>query len=474
MIENKYKKLGINTILVFAGSVGSKLLSFVMLPFYSKWFTEEEFGSIDYLGVSVNLVTIIISFSIADSIFRFPKDQTQSIQASYFSSGLIFLVLGYLILSFFWLFNIDYVFNESLFSQYKTCVSLLIVAITLQLFLQQFCRSIDKMTVYVLSGLIITFFTILLSFLFIPQFGIIAFFYSQVVAFLISSTYIFFHAKIWTYLSISSISKVRLKEMLSYSIPLIPNGIMWWILSSSNRFFLESYIGLAAVGIFGMANRFSSLVSTTFNIFFTSWQVSVLDEFNKKGYKEYYNKILSNFFVILSFIVIFLSACSYWLVYVFIDLKFLESWVYIPCLSFGVLLLLLSSFIATNFLALKKTKIILYSSLGAALISILLNYLLIPLLGIWGAIISICIANFVLVFTRIICSWKFVKINNLSRYIYSTILLLISVIIISSVSIIYLNLFTNIIIILLFAYVNRSTLLIYMTFFKLKIKSLKK
>lgn len=59
-----------------------------------------------------------------------------------------------------------------------------------------------------------------------------------------------------------------MKEMLKYSIPLIPNAFMWWIISASNRFFILYFVGVEANGLFAVANKIPSFLSILYAIFF--------------------------------------------------------------------------------------------------------------------------------------------------------------------------------------------------------------
>ena len=70
---NKYKRLGKNTLLVFIGNAGSKLIGLVMLPFYTSWLSVEDYGVTDIINVYVSFLVSIVSCCIAESMFIFPK-----------------------------------------------------------------------------------------------------------------------------------------------------------------------------------------------------------------------------------------------------------------------------------------------------------------------------------------------------------------------------------------------------------------
>ena len=43
-MQDRYKRLGKNTILVFMGKAGSSLVGLLMLPFYTHWLSTDEYG----------------------------------------------------------------------------------------------------------------------------------------------------------------------------------------------------------------------------------------------------------------------------------------------------------------------------------------------------------------------------------------------------------------------------------------------
>lgn len=50
----KYSRLGKNILLVFIGNVGSKLIGLLMLPFYTRWLSVEDYGVTDVISVYVS------------------------------------------------------------------------------------------------------------------------------------------------------------------------------------------------------------------------------------------------------------------------------------------------------------------------------------------------------------------------------------------------------------------------------------
>ena len=86
----KYTRLGKNTLIVFIGGAGSKLVGIFMLPLYTRWLSTSDYGITDMITVYATLLLSIVTCCIYDSIFIFPKGQDFTVQKEYFSSGLVF------------------------------------------------------------------------------------------------------------------------------------------------------------------------------------------------------------------------------------------------------------------------------------------------------------------------------------------------------------------------------------------------
>lgn len=416
----KYSRLGKNTLFVFIGNFGSKVIAFLMLPLYTKWLSVEDYGIVDMINVYVTLLLGVVTASIAESVFVFPKDQKMKIQKEYFSSGIFisfcFLSITGLIfiatklLSGF--FNFSNVFTNNIWFIYG-----LIISSFLLFYVQHFIKGLGKMKLYSSIGIVLTLSIAIFSFLLIPELGVYGYLIATMLAYSISALYSIVISKSYSYFLFSSIKKHRYIEMLKYSIPLIPNGLMWWFIGYFNRPLLEEYTSLEAIGLFAVANKFPTLIVMMFSVFLSSWQVSALEEFNKNHYREFYNKVLRILLFGLSFFSITLALSSKWLITLVVDQEFHKSWVYIPLLTIPPLLQAVSSFSTVNFAAVKKTKFVSYGSLIGAIVSVLSNFMLIPIFGLWGAIFSIIISYTFMALARVSFAWKYVKVDFLYKNI---------------------------------------------------------
>ena len=81
---NKYSRLGKNSLLILIGSIGSKLIAILMLPFYTTWLSVEKYGDVDLVSTYASLMLGIVSLCMTDAIFRFPQGKSVDEQKKHF------------------------------------------------------------------------------------------------------------------------------------------------------------------------------------------------------------------------------------------------------------------------------------------------------------------------------------------------------------------------------------------------------
>ena len=94
-----YKKLGKNILLLTIGSFASKVLTFLLVPFYTAILTTAEYGTSDLITTSVNLVLPVFTVLVYESVMRYALDNRDGKQV--FSIGLYITIFGCIILTCF-------------------------------------------------------------------------------------------------------------------------------------------------------------------------------------------------------------------------------------------------------------------------------------------------------------------------------------------------------------------------------------
>lgn len=408
---SRNKKLAKNTGFVFIGNMGAKLMSFFMLPLYTHWLSPVDYGTTDIINTYAMLLLNIVACDISDAIFIFPVGAKEDKIKSYYSTGFFFQIICS-ILTLIVFFGLSHIESKNSFFTHVWFIYGILISNLFQKYTQDFCRGINKMSVFSFTGIISSLTIATFSILFIPKMGVKGYVFAIILANTITGLFTFFYSHSYRYLSLQAFNIPTLWEMLRFSIPLMPTAIMWWLISGLNRPLLEEYCGLFAVGLLAVAFKLPSLINLVFGFFQQAWTITVIEEYKKEDFFLYYNKMYKIILTIQVTGCIFIILFSRLFIHLMTTEEYYQAWKYISLLAIGVILSNISAFTGTIFSAAHKTSYTFYSVITGGITSIICNFLLIPYLGLWGACISIILAHLASCLSRIYFSSKFVKFTN--------------------------------------------------------------
>ena len=99
---NRYKKLLSFTLILGIGTVISKLMTYVVLtPLYTRCLTTAEFGVVDLVVQTANLLMPLVSLGINQAVIRFGMDG-ETDRGSVLSTGLAVNIIGFIVFLFFY------------------------------------------------------------------------------------------------------------------------------------------------------------------------------------------------------------------------------------------------------------------------------------------------------------------------------------------------------------------------------------
>ncbi|MBC2115088.1 lipopolysaccharide biosynthesis protein [Listeria booriae] len=380
---NRYKKLGWNTFIIGIGSMGSKFMIFLLVPFYTFYLSPSEYGQADILMMTISILIPIVTLSIADGVFRYTMDKASKKQV--FSTACMILLMAGMILI---LLTPLLRSVPMLQNYYGLFLTLLIVQLWNTLFQQQ-VRANGKLILYSVSGLLMSGVLLVANVIFLKYYdmGVDGYLYANLLAFAVNTLVLFFGAKLYKLFSFRAVNKALLKKMLIYSLPLIPNAILWWVMQVSDRYILTFFLGVAANGLYTVAAKIPSLLSMLSSIFFQAWSISAIGEKLKQN-----DSFFTGVFTLFSCLFFVATEGIMLIVQPFSAILFSSAyhgvWQYVPFLLIAVLLSSFSSFLEVSYMVEKKTKQLLFTSLKGSVINVGLALLLIPTIGILGASIA--------------------------------------------------------------------------------------
>lgn len=419
---SSYRKLGKDVLLMTIGSFGSKLLTFVFVPFYTAMLTTEEYGIADLVSTTTTLLFPFFSLIICEAMMRFALDKENNPKEVY-SIGIKVTLTGTLV----FLLLSPIIFLTPLKEHYGFVIAYYI-AHSFHHAISYFVRGINKTKVFALGGIVQTFVVVTTGILFLVPFqlGILGYLLSHVLGSIASILYMFIAAKIYKYgFTLQITDKQLQKKMLAYSLPMIPNSASWWLANSVGKFFLIAFVGTSASGIFSVANKIPHIMTTMTGIFGRAWKINSVHEFGSEQSKKFFSDAFSKLMCMIVLIVSFMLVVNKPLAYVLFSKSFYQAWRFVPVLLFSTAMHAYAEFYGSIYTASYKTKFLVISTgLGASL-NIVLDYLLVPLMGIMGAAIAVASAQMVIFISRLIHSRKIMQLKiNWKKYILCYIVLI--------------------------------------------------
>ena len=199
--------------------------------------------------------------------------------------------------------------------------------------------------------------------------------------------------------------------MLIYAIPLIPNSIFWWMMQSANRYIITYMLSPSDNGLYAVANKIPTLITTISGIFFQAWQISSVEESTSKQKTQFYTNVFEALSMLLTIATSFILVVLQPLYKVLTEETYHIGWTCTPYLLCAMVYSCYASFLGTNYVAMKKTNGVFLTTVLGAVINVGLNILLIPYMGLEGTALATLVAFFVTWVTRIAGTKHFVNIK---------------------------------------------------------------
>lgn len=403
--NRKYVEL-INNVGIFAlGTVGSKLIVFFLIPLYTNVLSSAEYGLAELVFTSSELIRPFISLAIYNGLLRYGMSESIKKEDAFKCSMIIFGIgsLGMILLT------PSVALYETL-SEWKWYLCAYTIAVFMSKNILIYLKVKDQNKKYAVCSIIqaamLAGFNILTLVFF--KWGINGYLLSNILTHFFISIIAFLWGRLYKDLKIGSYKLDLMKVMIRYSLPFIATDISWFLIHSSDKYMIERMIGTAELGIYTAASKVPLMVSSVVSIFTQAWSISAVKEYETENDKQYYSNVF-NYYIIINFgISIFLVSIIKPFMSVYVGADFSDSWHYVPLLIVATIFSSLAAFLGTFYSAIQKTTIIMWSTILAGIINVVLNYIFIDIIGIWGAIIGTVSAYFLLFIVRI---------KNISRYL---------------------------------------------------------
>lgn len=424
IMGNRGKYLAKNTFIFAVGNIATKFISFFLVPLYTSVLSTSQYGVVDLVNTMGNVLAPILIFNVSEAVLRFSLDKDADYD-KIMSTGIIGLIIavgiGLLLIP-----GCKIIADVAPYSIYIYFYILSLSAS--QLFLC-YLRGKEKLVLYSIGNIIQSFLIAALNVVFLKfmNLGVTGYFIACISANFVAAIFAFIQGDVIHVIANFKFDRELTGAMMKYSIVLVPNTFMWWIMNSSDRIMVTSMIGAAANGIYAISYKLPSLVSTLTGIFNQAWGYSAIREEGSEDEKEYSNIIFIHLVSIVFLLSITLMTILKPFLRLYVHADYYEAWRYTPFLIIGSAYLTLATFVGTSYTVRKDSFGYLFSATFGAVLNIILNFCLIPTIKIYGASLATCISYVAVFLFRLFNTQKYMPYNICNKeFIGGSVLLLIS------------------------------------------------
>lgn len=394
-----------NSALYTIGSMLTPLIGFIMIPIYTNYLSPSEYGTMTTVQTLVGMFQLFLLLSLHGAVSRFYYDflDNPNKQKEYLGSIYLFVLLFASIISIVLIVFDDYIGgflfkNIAIKPYYYYLIGLSWISAISTLPMTLY-RAQEKAGTFVIINIIKSLLIMGFSIYFIIFKGFGA--ESALLANLIVTVIVTIFTYIYQLKDLKlSLNMKFIKESLIFSLPLLPHVASAWIISASDRVILEKYVSLTEIGVYSLAVQIASVL----NMFYSSVNQALVPRYTilRKEDKKKESKQLLKIFFYVVFISGLISIPIATVVLKIISTNdYQEAFYILPILLISQMINGFYFIPVAKLFYVKASKYIATSSIIAALLNIVGNISLIPLIGIYGAIIATLIAEavrFILIF----------------------------------------------------------------------------
>lgn len=407
---SREKELLKNTAVLGVGSFLPKLTTFITLPILTACLTKAEYGTYDLISTLVMLIVPIATLQIQSAAFRFLIDcrgnkvESAEIISNIFAVTLPATILVSFIVQFFFI-------KVSIAS--RIGIAVYFVLDTLYLTMGQITRGLGKNKEYSIASIVLSSVNMVcvVATVQMAKQGLSGVLFALCFSNLLAIIYLSYSSNILSYLETSKVSGTKIKELLSYSWPMVPNNLSTWVLKLSDRLIITAFLGVEANAVYSVANKIPNILSLAQSVLVMAWHENASIAVDDVDVNRYYTEMLDTTFSLMFGCTALLIAGTPIMFWLLIRGDYAEAYYQMPLLILAMFFFVMSSFFGGIYIAHKRTANVGLTTVIAAVINLSIDLIFVNKIGIWAGSISTLVAYFVLYIYRMFNIQKFQPIH---------------------------------------------------------------
>ena len=403
----KYKYLAGNIALFTISNFVSKILVFLLVPFYTNVLSTADYGIADVMQTTLLLLVPMLTVNMGEAALRYGIDRSDK-RGEIFRIGIKYVSGACLVTAAGCAVGCIFVKNE--IRWFLFLFVFLFMTNCMYEFLILYFQGCEKVKLVVAGSVSST--AVLLSgnivLLLVVKMGLNGYLLSQMLAFTFASVLMLFLGRSEYGLSVT-VSKDFEKELLAYGRPMIAYSTGSWINNAADRYLVSLIKGVAVNGLYGVAYKIPAMLTVFQRIFAQAWQMSATKSYEDDNSSEFFSTMYNayNTFMVVgcSFLILTVRLFA-WLMF---KKDFYEAWRFVPPLLISVVFGALTGFLGSICLAYKDSKAMGWATGTGACVNIVLNLILIPGYGAMGAATATAVSYYLMYLLAFIKVRRYVK-----------------------------------------------------------------
>jgi len=185
------------------------------------------------------------------------------------------------------------------------------------------------------------------------------------------------------------------KTALSFSLPLLPGGLSYLIITLSDRVIMEKYVSLNSIGIYSVAFTLSIALNVVIQALYKTLEPVLFKEHMSESFEALNDKLYRYFISLVFAGGFFIAIFSKEIFAVATSKDFQVGYKLVPAMIVSVIIAGITLYLTTLLIAKGRQKIVSLGVTISAVFSIVFNFIIIPPYGTWGAVGSAIAASLI-------------------------------------------------------------------------------
>ena len=410
------KLLAKHTAVYGFGTVLNNVVSFMLLPIYTRYLTPKDYGVKELVGLTTEVIGILVAVAISSAFYRFyfEYEKTEDRNEILSSTMITIAVIGFIAigaLSFGSKIMAKYIINDEQLYYYFLIALASMWFKSLNSIGYNYLRAHRRSGLFILLSLgrMVTVMSLNIYFIVFCNLGVLGILLSTLIT--ASSTTLILVVPINVKIGIK-FSWAKIKEMAKFGLPLIPTQFGAFIVHLSDRFFIKGYCSIADAGLYSLGYKFGAIPSNFISAPFNQvWQPRRFEIYKEPNAEETFGRIFTYFVGLIFFAGLGVSVLTKDVLILMADEKYWSAYKIVPIIVLATTIFTFHYHLNMGILIAKKTKYLAYINFSNGGLILILNFLLIPRYGVYGAAYATLIAFIYKIALTYYFSSKYYKIS---------------------------------------------------------------